>query len=75
MYTVGGWIMEHCILIMVMILLYVRLEVFVLEVVICKVICILMENILIILSCRCNRINYNLNRKGVISIDITPFLF
>ena len=63
------------ILIMVMILLYVRLEVFVLEVVICKVICILMENILIILSCRCNRINYNLNRKGVISIDITPFLF
>lgn len=54
---------------------YVRLEVFVLEVVICKVICILMENILIILSCRCNRINYNLNRKGVISIDITPFLF
>ena len=62
-------------LIMVMILLYVRLEVFVLEVVICKVICILMENILIILSCRCNRINYNLNRKGVISIDITPFLF
>lgn len=60
---------------LVMILLYVRLEVFVLEVVICKVICILMENILIILSCRCNRINYNLNRKGVISIDITPFLF
>lgn len=74
-HSVGGWIMEHCILIMVMILLYVRLEVFVLEVVICKVICILMENILIILSCRCNRINYNLNRKGVISIDITPFLF
>ena len=36
---------------------------------------ILMEDILIILSCRCNRINYNLNRKGVISIDITPFLF
>ena len=43
--------------------------------VICKVTCILMENILIILSCRCNRIRYDFKRKGVKSIDLTPFLF